>query len=336
MQAIRPKEPGGPEVMQLAPHPTPSPGPGQLLVRTSAIGVNFIDVYQRRGLYKIELPMALGLEGAGTVEAVGPPRAGTPGPTAVGAPDGLGVGALVAWASAPGSYATHVLVEAARAVPVPQGVGARAAAALMLQGMTAHYLATDTFALGPGHTALIHAASGGVGLLLIQLAKRAGARVLGTVSNEDKAALAREAGADEVILYETEDFEAETRRLTGGRGVDVVYDGVGVATFLKSLRTLRPRGTLALFGQSSGPVAPVDPQLLAAHGSLFLTRPTMGHYTADRAELLGRARALFDLVAAGALRVRIGATFPLAEAGAAHQALEARRTSGKVLLLPDD
>jgi len=326
MQAIRPRETGGAEVLKLEERETPVPGPGQLLVRTSAIGVNFIDVYQRRGVYKVDLPLALGLEGAGVVEAIG---AGAAEPAG-----GVVVGARVAWASAPGSYATHVLVAAERAVPIPDGVDARQAAAIMLQGMTAHYLATDTFALRAGQTALVHAASGGVGLLLIQLAKRAGARVIGTVSSPEKAALARQAGADEVILYATQDFEEETRRLTGGRGVDVVYDGVGASTFVKGLRVLRPRGMLALFGQSSGPVAPLDPQVLAANGSLFLTRPTLVHYTATRSELLARAGALFELIARGELDVRIGATFPLANARAAHEALETRQTSGKVLLIP--
>lgn len=331
MQAIRPRETGGPEVLKLEERPTPVPGPGQLLVRTSAIGVNFIDVYQRRGLYKVDLPLALGLEGAGIVEAVGD--------GAAEAVADVGVGAKVAWAAAPGSYATHVVVAAERAVPVPEAMDSKLAAAVMLQGMTAHYLATDAFALGRGHTALIHAASGGVGLLLIQLAKHAGARVIGTVSSAEKAARARDAGADEVILNGTEDngtpdFVDETRRLTGGRGVDVVYDGVGAATFARGLRVLRPRGMMVLFGQSSGPVAAFDPQLLAANGSLFLTRPTLVNYTATRAELLARSGALFELIARGALSVHIGATFALAHASAAHRALEARQTSGKVLLIP--
>jgi NADPH2:quinone reductase len=247
---------------------------------------------------------------------------------------GLRVGARVAWCHAPGSYATRVAVPAERAVPIPDGIDDRVAAALLLQGMTAHYLCTDTFRLAPGHAALVHAAAGGVGLLLVQLAKRAGARVFGTVSTPEKAQLAQRAGADEIILYRERDFEAEIRRLTGGSGVDVVYDSVGKATYEKSLRSLRPRGYLVLYGQASGPVPPLDPQLLSAGGSLFLTRPTLYHYTRDRAELMGRAEALFQAVLQGALDVRIGRTFPLAEARAAHEALASRETTGKILLIP--
>ena len=322
IKAIRPRKPGGPEVLKLEEHPLPEPGAGQVLVRTEAIGVNYIDVYHRTGLYKTEPPIPLGLEGAGVVEAVG---------ADVQAPR---VGERVVWSSAPGSYATHVLVPAERAVPIPAGIDSRLAAAAFLQGMTAHYLARDTFRLGPGHVALVHAAAGGVGLLLVQLAKRAGATVFGTVSTAEKAALARQAGADEVILYREQDFEAETRRLTGGRGVNVVYDSVGKTTFDKSLRSLSPRGYLVLFGQSSGSVPPIDPQVLSAGGSLFLTRPTLAHYTLDRGELLDRARELFDAVSSQALHVRLAQTFPLAEARAAHEALEGRRTTGKVLLIP--
>lgn len=322
MHAIRPAAPGGPEVLKLEELETPAPGPGELLVRTSAIGVNYIDVYHRTGLYQTPRPLPIGLEGAGVVEAAGP-----------GVEPGS-VGRRVAWCQAAGSYSTHVLVPAARAVPVPREVDDRAAAALLLQGMTAHYLVTDTFPLRAGQTALVHAAAGGVGLLLVQLAKRAGARVLGSVSTEAKAALARDAGADEIIFYREQDVEAEARRLTGGQGVDVVYDSVGRATFDKSLRSLRTRGHLVLFGQSSGPVAPFDPQLLSAHGSLFLTRPTLAHYTRDRAELTARAGALFQALEGGALELRIEHVFPLAEARAAHEALEGRVTTGKVLLLP--
>ncbi len=322
MKAIRPAAPGGPEVLELRELPTPAPGAGQVLVRTAAIGVNYIDVYHRTGLYKTEPPIPMGLEGAGIVEAVGPgvstPRAGE----------------QVAWCQAPGSYATHVLVPAERAVPVPASVDVRVAAALMLQGMTAHYLARDTFRLAPGQVALVHAAAGGVGLLLVQLAKQAGARVIGTVSTPEKAELARSAGADEIIFYREQDVEAEARRLTGGKGVDVVYDSVGKTTFEKSLRSLRLRGYLVLYGQSSGVVPPFDAQLLSAHGSLFLTRPTLGHYTQSRVELLARAEELFAAVASGALDVRIGQTFPLAESAAAHRALEGRATTGKVLLIP--
>lgn len=322
IKAIRPREPGGPEVLELEEFPLPEPRPGQVLVRTEAIGVNYIDVYHRTGLYKTEPPIPLGVEGAGVVDAV--------------AADvrTLRVGERVVWSSSPGSYATHVLVAAERAVPIPPGIDSRLAAAVFLQGMTAHYLARDTFRLGPGHVALVHAAAGGVGLLLVQLAKRAGARVIGTVSTAEKAALAKQAGADDVILYRDQDFEAEVRRLCGGGGVNVVYDSVGKTTFEKSLRSLSPRGYLVLFGQSSGPVPPIDPQVLAAGGSLFLTRPTLAHYTLDRGELVARAAELFDAVSSQALDVRLAQTFPLAEARAAHEALEGRRTSGKVLLIP--
>jgi len=322
MKAIRPFEPGGPSILQLAELATPTPGAGELLVEARAIGVNFIDVYHRTGLYQTPRPIPMGLEGAGVVLAVG---------EGVATPR---VGQRVAWCQAPGSYATHCLVAAARAVEVPDGVDDRVAAALLLQGMTAHYLVTDTFALRPGHAALIHAAAGGVGLLLVQLAKRAGARVIGTVSTEEKAQLAREAGADDIVFYREQAVDQEVRRLTGGRGVDVVFDSVGKSTFEQSLRSLRPRGYLVLFGQSSGVVPPLDPQLLSANGSLFLTRPTLGHYTLDRGELTARASDLFGAVASGALKLRIGATFPLAEARAAHEALEGRATTGKVLLIP--
>ena len=322
MEAIRPAQPGGPEILKVAKFPMPTPAAGQLRVRAEAIGVNYIDVYHRTGQYKTERPVPLGQEGAGVVEAV--------------APDvhSAKVGDRVVWCGTPGSYATHVLVSAERAVHVPDGMDFKLAAAACLQGLTAHYLSHDTFRLGPGHTALIHAAAGGVGLLLVQFAKRAGAKVLGTVSTSQKADLARQAGADELILYGEQDFEAETRRLTGGQGVDVVYDSVGATTFEKSLRSLKPRGYLVLFGQSSGAVAALDPQLLSAHGSLFLTRPTLAHYTLTRAELVARANELFAAIGAGALEIRIGRTFPLAEAAAAHRALEARLTTGKVLLVP--
>lgn len=322
MKAIRPIKPGGPSVLQLEELPTPTPGAGELLVETRAIGVNYIDVYHRTGLYKTPSPIPMGLEGAGVVVALG---------------DGVTtprVGQRVAWCQAPGSYATHVVVPASRAVEVPDAVDDRLAAALLLQGMTAHYLVTDTFALRSGQAALVHAAAGGVGLLLVQLAKRAGARVIGTVSTPQKAQLARDAGADDIIFYRDSSVDEEARRLTGGRGVDVVYDSVGKTTFEQSLRSLRPRGYLVLFGQSSGVVPPFDPQLLSANGSLFLTRPTLGHYTLDREELMTRARDLFSAVADGALSVRVGATFALADARAAHEALEGRETTGKVLLLP--
>lgn len=322
MLAIRPKSAGGPEVMKLEEHPTPAPGPGEAVVRVEAAGVNFIDIYHRSGQYKMDPPIPLGLEGAGRVEAVGP------GVTEVREGD------EVAWTGGPGSYATHVRVPVAKLVPVPAGVGAKQAAAAMLQGITAQYLARSTFPLGPGHTCLVHAAAGGVGLLLCQMAKRLGARVIGTTSTEEKARLARGAGADEVILYTQADFEAEARRLTGGAGVDVVYDGVGRDTFAKSLGALRPRGMLVLFGQSSGPVSSFDPQILNQKGSLYLTRPSLGHYTATREELLDRAADVLGAIARGELTIAIGATYPLAEAAEAHRALAGRATTGKVLLIP--
>jgi NADPH2:quinone reductase len=322
MKAIRPSEPGAADILRLQELPTPVPGSGEVLVRTTAIGVNYIDVYHRTGLYKTARPIPMGLEGAGQVEAVG---------SGVSTPR---VGERVAWCQAPGSYASHVIVPAARAVNVPDSVDDRTAAALLLQGITAHYLATDTFPLAAGHTALVHAAAGGVGLLLVQLAKRAGARVFGTVSTPEKAELARAAGADDIIFYHEQDVEAEARRLTSGRGVDVVYDSVGRATVEKSLRSLRPRGLLVLFGQSSGMVDPLDPQVLSANGSLFLTRPTLAHYTRDRAELVSHTDALFQAVSDGSLSIRIGHVYSLADASKAHEALEGRATTGKILLLP--
>jgi NADPH2:quinone reductase len=322
MLAIRPDAPGGPEILKLAELPTPSPGAGEALVRVEAAGVNFIDIYQRSGQYQVPRPMALGMEGAGVIEAVG-----------AGVTDRR-PGERVAWAGCPGSYATHVVARADALVPVPAGVDPAIAAAAMLQGMTAHYLAHDTFPLKPGDTCLVHAAAGGVGLLLCQMARRLGARVFGTVSTEDKAERARAAGADEVILYTRADFLAEIRRLTGDRGVDVVFDSVGKDTFDRSLSCLRPRGMMVLFGQSSGAVPPLDLQLLAARGSLFATRPKLGDYTADRAELLARAGAVLGAVERGDLSIAVGATFPLADAEAAHRALAGRGTSGKVLLMP--
>ncbi|HET6338457.1 MAG TPA: quinone oxidoreductase [Polyangiales bacterium] len=322
MKAVRPKQPGGPEELRLEDFPTPVPTGTQLLVRTEAIGVNFIDVYSRSGQYQSPRPIPVGLEGAGVIEAIGE------GVTS------LKPGERVAWTSTPGSYATHVLVPAERAIPVPDGLDSSLAAAVLLQGLTAHYLAYSTFALSAGHTALVHAGAGGVGLLLTQIAKRKGARVITTVSTPQKAEISKQAGADAVILYDQQDFEAESCQLTAGRGVDVVYDSVGKTTFEKSLRSLRPRGMLVLFGQSSGAVGPLDPQTLAAKGSLFLTRPTLGHYTATREELVSRANDLFGWVKAGELKVRIDRTFPLADAAEAHRALESRATTGKVLLIP--
>ena len=321
MQAIRPKQTGGPEVLEPEALATPAPGTSEALVRVDAAGVNYIDVYHRTGLYPLPLPLPIGLEGAGTIEQLG---AGV---------HELHLGERVAWASVPGSYASHVVAPADKLVPVPDGVATDVAAALLLQGMTAHYLTQTIFSLRSGHVALVHAAAGGVGLLLIQLAKRAGARVIGTVSTEAKATLAKEAGADHVINYTTSEFAPEVRRLTGGRGVDVAYDSVGQATFDGSLDSLAPRGYLVSYGQSSGMVPAFDLARLAK-GSFFLTRPSLVHYTATRSELLVRARHLFDMVAAGHLRVRIERTFPLAQAADAHRALSGRATTGKVLLVP--
>ena len=322
MRAIRVHGYGGPEVLTWEEQATPSPEAGQALVRLEAVGVNYIDIYHRTGLYKNPLPFTLGLEGAGVVEGVG---AGV---------SEVRVGERVAYQGVQGSYATHALVPAARLVALPAGLDARTGAAAMLQGMTAHYLVHDTYPLKPGETALLHAAAGGVGLLLIQMAKRLGARVYGTVSTPEKARLAKEAGADEVIQYTTQDFETEVKRLTGGRGVQVVYDSVGKTTFEKSLNVLAPRGTLVLFGQASGPVPPVDLGILAGKGSLYVTRPTLGHYVATREELLRRAGDVLGWVQAGELTLRIEHTFPLARAAEAHRALEGRRTTGKVLLIP--
>jgi NADPH2:quinone reductase len=313
---------GGPEVMESVERPIGPPGEGQVHVDVAACGVNFIDVYFRTGVYPRPLPYVPGLEGAGTVRAVG-----------TGVTD-LAAGDRVAWSSVPGSYASELIAPAAQLVPVPDGVDTETAAAAMLQGMTAHYLVHGCRATKPGDTALVHAAAGGVGLLLIQMLRAAGARVIGTCSSDAKAALARDAGADEVVRYDREDFTARTRAFSDGRGVDVVYDSVGAATFEGSLASLRPRGLLCLFGQSSGVVPPFDLGRLNGLGSLFVTRPSLAHYTADRAELEMRADAVLSAVAAGALSVRIGERFPLAGCADAHRALEGRRTTGKVLLLP--
>ncbi len=318
--AIRPTRTGGPEVLVAAEISAPAIAADQVRVRTEALGVNFIDIYQRSGQYPMPLPLPLGMEGAGIVTEVG------------AAVKDLSVGQRVAWAGVGGSYASEVVVPAARAVPVPYGVSAQMAAALIMQGLTAHYLAHSTFALQRGHTALIHAAAGGVGLLLVQLAKRAGATVFATTSTAEKTALVCAQGADHAIPYA--DFAAAVRRLNGGRGVDVVYDSVGKDTFAGSLDCLAPRGLLALFGQSSGAVPAFDPQLLAGKGSLFLTRPTLKDYIQDRAELTQRCEELFTLVAAGTLNVRIDSTLPLADAAEAHRRLASRATTGKVLLIP--
>lgn len=322
MKAIVVHEPGGPEALIYEDHIRPTPKAGEVLVRLSAIGLNYIDVYHRTGLYPLAQPFIPGMEGAGVVVETGPEVTE------------VDPGDRVAWAMQVGAYAELAIVPAWKLVKIPEGIDERDAAALMLQGMTAHYLTTSVHQLQAGETVLVHAAAGGAGLLLVQLARRAGARVIGTVSTAAKAELARAAGADEVILYTESDFEPETRRLTDGRGVQVVYDSVGRDTFAKSLNCLAPRGMLALYGQSSGPVEPFDPALLARNGSLFLTRPSLAHYAADAAELSWRAGELFALVASGELRLRIDRTFPLAAAAEAHRQLEGRLTTGKVLLIP--
>jgi len=327
MRAIEATAAGGADVLRLVDRPAPEPGPTDVLVRVAAAGVNFVDTYRRSGLYPAPFPHTVGSEGAGRVVAIGAEVRD------------IAVGDRVAWASAPGSYAELVLVPAASALPVPDAVDDQVAAAIPMQGMTAHYLAASTFPVSPGQDVLVHAGAGGVGLLLTQLAAARGARVITTVGSPAKEALSREAGATDVIRYtELDDLTAElpalVRGLTGGVGVHTVFDGVGRATFEASLASLRPRGGLALFGAASGPAPPIDPQRLNAAGSLYLTRPTLGHYTATREELLWRAGELFAAIAAGRLDVRIGAAYPLAEAAEAHRALEGRATTGKVLLLP--
>lgn len=321
-RVISVRETGGPEVLRLEERACGDPGPGEARIRVAAAGVNFIDVYFRTGLYPRPLPFVCGLEGAGSVEAVGPDVSG------------LAAGDRVAWSSAPGSYAEELIAPARQLVKVPTGVADDVAAAAMLQGMTAHYLTHATRETRPGDVALVHAAAGGVGLLLIQMLKAAGATVIGTCSSVEKEKLAREAGADHVVRYTEVDFASEARRLTDGEGVDVVYDSVGRDTFEGSLSCLRPRGLLALYGQSSGTVPPLDLLQLQARGSLFVTRPSLAHYTRDRAELELRAGAVLEAVAQGRLRVRIGARYPLAQAADAQRALEGRRTTGKVLLIP--
>jgi NADPH2:quinone reductase len=322
MKVVRVHQYGGPEAMQLDELPTPEPGAGQARVKVEAAGVNFIDIYQRSGAYKGTLPLALGLEGAGTVEAVGPDVTE------------VRVGDRVAWKDVSGSYATHVLAPASSLVVLPEQLGFQEGAAVMLQGLTAHYLSHSTYPLKPGDVCVIHAAAGGVGQLLCQMAKMRGATVIATVGNEEKAQLARERGADHVVIYTQQDFEAEVKRLTNGKGVNVVYDSVGKDTFDRSLNCLAWRGYMVLFGQSSGAVPPLDPQILNAKGSLFLTRPSLGHYTATREELLQRANEVLGWIAAGRLKLRIDRTYPLAEAAQAHRDLASRRTSGKLLLIP--
>jgi len=322
MKAIRVEAYGGAENLIYKEVDKPAPKTGEVLVKLEAIGVNFIDVYHRTGLYPLPLPFTPGTEAAGTVEALGSDVSD------------IAIGDRVAYAMAVGSYAEYAVVPAARLVKIPDHLDAQQAAAAMLQGMTAHYLVTSTYQLKSGDLALVHAAAGGVGLLLIQMARRIGARVFGTVSTEEKAKLAREAGADEVILYTEQDFQEEVKRLTEGKGVQVVYDSVGQTTFMKSLDALAPRGMLALFGQSSGPVPSFDPALLAQKGSLFLTRPSLAQYTLTREELLWRAGDVLKWVSSGELRLRIEKSFPLAEAAEAHRQLEGRKTTGKVLLIP--
>jgi NADPH:quinone reductase len=323
MKAIRIHEFGGPEVLSYDDVENSEPGSGQARVKLAASGVNFIDVYQRKGLYPGDLPRPLGLEGAGEVDAVGE------------GVDDVAPGDYVAFASTPGSYAEYVVAPAENLVPFnPTLVEARVAAAAMLQGMTAHYLTHSTFPLQEGQTALVHAAAGGVGLLLVQLAKMRGANVIGTTGTEEKAQLATEAGADEVILYTEQDFVEETERITDGEGVHVVYDSVGQATFDGGLDVLRPRGYMVLFGASSGPVEPVDPQILNQKGGLFLTRPSLAQYTLTREELLWRAENILSWIGQNNLDVRIGGTYSLEDVAQAHQDLEGRKTTGKLLLIP--
>jgi NADPH2:quinone reductase len=323
MKAVRIHEFGGPEALSYEDVELPEPGPGEARVKLAASGVNFIDVYQRTGLYPGAVPRTLGLEGAGEVDAVGE-----------GVED-VSPGDHVAFASAPGSYAEYVVAPVEVLVPFNVTlVEARVAAAVLLQGITAHYLTHSTFPLQEGQTALVHAAAGGVGLLLVQLAKLRGATVIGTAGTEEKAQLAREAGADDVIVYTEQDFVQETNRITGGEGVHVVYDSVGKDTFDGSLDVLRPRGYMVLVGASSGPVDPIDPQILNQKGGLFLTRPSIGQYTADREELLWRAESLFSWIGQNNLNVRIGGTYELSDVQQAHRDLEGRKTTGKLLLIP--
>ena len=322
MKAIRVHTAGGPEAMRLDDIPQPAPKAGEALVKIDAAGLNYIDVYFRTGQYKAELPLTLGLEAGGTVTAVGP-----------GTTD-VKVGDKVAYTGVPGAYAEYAVVPAARLVVLPAGLTTRQGAAMMLQGMTAHYLATSTYPLKKGDTCLVHAAAGGVGLLLCQIAKMRGARVIGTVSTDEKAKLAREAGADEVILYSTQDFEAEVKRLTDGKLLQVVYDGVGKTTFEKGFNCLAPRGMMVLYGAASGPIGAFDPQILNVKGSLFLTRPSLNHHIITRAELVQRATEIGQWITDGKLKLRVEFEFPLKDAAEAHRALEGRKTTGKVLIVP--
>jgi len=322
MKAIRVHAPGAADAMKLEDVPEPQPKAGEAVVKVDAAGLNYIDVYQRSGLYKLEMPLTLGLEAGGTVTATGP-----------GVSE-VKVGDKVAYTGVPGAYAQYAAVPAARLVVLPQGVSTKQGAAIMLQGITAHYLACSTYPLKKGDACLVHAAAGGVGLILCQIARLRGAKVIGTVSTEEKAKLAREAGADETILYTKQDFAAEVKRITGGKGLQVVYDSVGKDTWEGSLNCLAPRGLIALYGQSSGPIGQIDPQILNTKGSLFLTRPSLNVYIATREELQQRAADLFGWVRDGKLKLRMEFEFPLKDAAEAHRALEGRKTTGKVLLIP--
>lgn len=322
MRAIRVHETGGPEMLRYDEVPTPEPAPDQVRVKVAAVGLNYIDTYHRSGLYKLPLPFIPGGEFAGTVDAVGADVTG------------WAVGDRVATASGSGGYAEYALAPAAKLVRVPEGVDLQLAAAVLLQGFTAHYLVTSTYPLKAGESCLVHAAAGGVGLLLVQMAKKLGATVYGTVSTAEKAALAREAGADEAILYTEESFAQRVRELTGGRGVDVVYDSVGASTYEGSLDSLRPRGYFVTFGNASGPVPPIAPLVLSSKGSLFMTRPTLAHYIATAEELAWRASDLFGWIADGSLKVRVDRSYPLERAADAHIAIESRGTAGKVLIIP--
>ena len=322
MKAIRVNAPGGPEVLRYEDVADPTPKAGEATVKVDAAGINYIDVYQRSGQYKLALPLTLGLEAGGTVTAVGPNVTE------------VKVGDKVAYTGVAGAYAQYAVVPAARLVTLPAGLSTRQGAAAMLQGLTAHYLACSTYPLKSGDTCLVHAAAGGVGLLLCQIAKMRGARVIGTVSTEDKAKLAREAGASDVILYTKQDFEVEVKRLTDGKGLQVVYDSVGQTTFDKGFNCLAPRGMMALYGQSSGPVGPFDLGVLNAKGSLFVTRPSLNHHIITRADLLERSNELLGWIRDGKLKLRTEFEFPLKEAADAHRALEGRKTTGKVLLIP--
>jgi NADPH2:quinone reductase len=322
LKAIRIHEHGGPEVLVLEDIPQPEPGSDQVLIKVAASGLNFIDTYHRTGLYPVELPLTLGLEGSGVIESVGSEVSG------------FSSGDRVAWAGCPGSYAEYLTAPAAKVVKIPDGVSFESSAAAMLQGMTVHYLTHSTYPLKAGDTALVHAAAGGVGLIMVQVAKMLGARVIGTCGSAEKADLAKGAGADEVILYTEKDFEAETRKLTDGVGVDVAYDSVGKSTWEKSMNCLRPRGYLVLFGNASGAVPPIDPLVLSQKGSLFMTRPTLVSYTLTREELLGRANDILGWIDSGSLNIRVDRTVPLSDAADAHRALESRATKGKVLIQP--